>query len=92
MATPGKSNVISVQIAVYPLGKEDLTPGIGAFLSVLRRRGVRYEFGPMSTVVTGEHDQVFDALKEGFAAAAEEGGRIVMTMTASNACPMPDES
>jgi uncharacterized protein YqgV (UPF0045/DUF77 family) len=91
MAAPGKSKDISVQISVYPLGTDDLTPGIGAFLLVLRRRGIRYEFGPMSTVVTGEQDQVWDAVKEGWAAAADEGGRLVMTVTASNACPMPDE-
>jgi uncharacterized protein YqgV (UPF0045/DUF77 family) len=82
---------ISVQIAVYPLGTNDLMPGIGAFLQVLRRHGVEYEFGPMSTVVRGEQDKVWDALKEGWAAAAAENGTI-MTMTVSNACPMPEES
>lgn len=92
MATPGKSKIISVQIAVYTLGSEDLTPGIGAFLLELRRRGVRYDFGPMSTVVTGEQDMVWDAIKAGWDAAAEEGGRVVMTITASNACPMPDRN
>lgn len=81
---------ISVQVSVYPLGKEDLMPGIGAFLSVLQRRGVRYEFGPMSTIVTGEQETVWDALKEGWAAASGEAGRMIMTMTVSNACPMPD--
>lgn len=82
---------ISVQVAVYPLGSEDLTPGIGAFLSALRRHGVKYEFGPMSTIIHGESDHVWDAVKEGFAAAAGEGGRVVMTMTVSNACPAPEK-
>jgi uncharacterized protein YqgV (UPF0045/DUF77 family) len=84
-----RDSFISVQISVYPLGIEDLMPGIGAFLSVLRARGVEYEFGPMSTVIHGEADQVWPALQEGFAAAESAAGRVVMTMTVSNACPVP---
>jgi len=82
---------ISVQISVYPLGTSDLMPGIGALLQVLRKHGVKYEFGPMSTVIHGEQDAVWRAVQEGWAAASAQG-QTVMTMTVSNACPIPDNT
>jgi hypothetical protein len=41
----------------------------------------------MSTLVTGETDVVFAALREGFEAVAATG-HVVMTVTVSNACPV----
>jgi hypothetical protein len=41
----------------------------------------------MSTVVVGEADAVFTALRDGFTRAAEQG-HLVMTVTLSNACPV----
>jgi hypothetical protein len=41
----------------------------------------------MSTLVTGEADMVFMALREAFVRAAKLG-HVVMTLTLSNACPV----
>jgi hypothetical protein len=44
----------------------------------------------MSSVVMGDDDQLFDALKTAFQEAAEQG-EVVMIVTLSNACPVPGQ-
>lgn len=79
---------ISAQVSLYPLGQEDLGPAIRAVLGVLAARGLPHRAGPMSTLVWGDEEAVFAALREAFAAAAQLG-HAVMTVTVSNACPLP---
>jgi hypothetical protein len=43
----------------------------------------------MSTTVVGEDEILFDALRDAFAKSAELG-QVVMTITISNACPIPE--
>lgn len=76
----------SAQISIYPLRQERLSPAVQAVSEALEARGLRAEVGPMSTLVTGEAAEVFDALQEAFAKAAASG-HVVMTVTLSNACP-----
>ncbi len=80
---------VSAQIAIYPLRQEHLTPAVEAVRQALRDHGLRSEPGPMSTYVVGEDQAVFAALQEAFARASEMG-HVVMTLTLSNACPIPD--
>lgn len=80
---------ISAQVSVYPLRQERLTPAIAAVTTALEARGLSAEVGPMSTRVTGAAESVFAALQEAFLRAAATG-EVVMTITVSNACPVPD--
>jgi uncharacterized protein YqgV (UPF0045/DUF77 family) len=80
---------VSAQIAIYPLRQERLTPAVEVMGQALRDRGLQAVAGPMSTYVVGEDDMVFAALREGFARASGIG-HVVMTVTVSNACPIPD--
>ena len=80
---------ISVQASVYALGATDMSAAIAAFLRVLDAHGLRYEVGIMSTVVWGEENMVWRALREGYADAASLGP-VVMQVTISNACPLSD--
>jgi uncharacterized protein YqgV (UPF0045/DUF77 family) len=80
---------VSVQVAVYPLRQERLTPAVEAVQQALRDNGLRPEPGPMSTYVVGEDQVIFAALQEAFARASGIG-HVVMTLTLSNACPIPD--
>ncbi len=100
MPSPGKSCAAtmpsetptvgaSAQIAVYPLRQERLSPGIDAVRRALADRALRVETGPMSTMVVGQSDAIFSALATAFAQAAALGP-VVMTITVSNACPVPD--
>lgn len=79
---------VSAQVSLYPLGQADLDPAIRAVLGVLQARGLPHRVGTMSTLVWGGGPTVFAALGEAFAAAAQHG-HAVMTVTVSNACPLP---
>lgn len=80
---------ISMQVSLYPLRQERLSPAIEEALSVLKNRGLVVKTGTMSSVAWGEEDQVFAALKEAFARSVERG-EVVWIVTLSNACPFPE--
>lgn len=77
---------LSAQISVYPLRQSRLEPAIEVVRAVLTKHGLSPQVGPMSTLVIGENAVIFAALSEAFAEAAALG-EVVMTVTASNACP-----
>ena len=79
---------LSAQIAIYPLRQQYLSPVVEDVVRTLRAHGLEVEPGPMSTYVVGEEDAIFAALREAFARAATTG-HVVMTVTLSNACPIP---
>jgi uncharacterized protein YqgV (UPF0045/DUF77 family) len=79
--------VISAQLSFYPLRQEHLSPSILAVRTALETSGLHPETGSMSTLVTGEAEVVFSALREAFVQAAASG-HVVMIVTLSNACPV----
>jgi uncharacterized protein YqgV (UPF0045/DUF77 family) len=79
---------ISAQLSLYPLGQADLAPAIQAVLDTLAAHGLEYEVGGMSTTTWGDDEVVFAALRQAFVRAAELGPA-VLSVTMSNACPMP---
>lgn len=78
----------SAQISVYPLRQEHLGPVIDSLTAALRKHGLTPQVGPMSTIVAGEGGVIFSALADAFSEAASKG-QVVMTVTISNACPVP---
>lgn len=80
---------ISVQVSVYGLGAADTGDAVATFLNALDDHELTYEVGAMSTVVWGEESAVWQALREGYAAVAALGP-VVMQVTVSNACPLPE--
>jgi uncharacterized protein YqgV (UPF0045/DUF77 family) len=78
--------MISAQVSLYPVRQEHLSPAIHALTNTLRAAGLNPDVGAMSTVITGEADVAFDALRRGFCEAAANG-QAVMVVTLSNACP-----
>lgn len=82
-------SAISAQVALYPLRQADLGPAISKAIEIYRAHGLVVSSGTMSTVIAGEADAVFDALKASFR-AADALGDVVMTASISNCCPMPD--
>lgn len=82
-------SIVSAQISLYPLRQESIGPAIREVVRILRQRGLRTRVGEMSTLVWGEQDLIFDALKEAFQLATERGDT-VMVVTLSNACSLPE--
>jgi uncharacterized protein YqgV (UPF0045/DUF77 family) len=80
--------IASAQVSVYPLRQDRLGPAIAAVGAALAAHGLTPQVGPMSTTVVGEDAAIFAALGDAFAKAAETG-QVVMTVTVSNACPIP---
>jgi uncharacterized protein YqgV (UPF0045/DUF77 family) len=83
--------MITAQISVYPLGQRVLGPPIQQAIARLQAAGLIVECGSMSTVVAGEVDAVFEALREVFGELASQG-HVIMSVTFSNACPLPAPS
>ncbi|MGD8966406.1 MAG: YkoF family thiamine/hydroxymethylpyrimidine-binding protein [Anaerolineae bacterium] len=79
---------MSAQVSLYPLRQASIGPTIRDAVRHLRERGLNVRVGEMSTLVWGEERAVFDALREAFHDAAEQGD-VVMCVTLSNACPEP---
>lgn len=77
--------LISAQISLYPLRQMSLSEPIEDLLRVLRSRGLEVQPGPMSTLVLGSNDALFDGVKQAFQEAADRG-QVVMVATFSNAC------
>jgi uncharacterized protein YqgV (UPF0045/DUF77 family) len=78
----------SAQVSVYALRQDHLGPAVETVRTTLEAHGLQAQVGPMSTIVTGETGVVFAALAEAFDKAARTG-EVVMTLTVSNACPVP---
>jgi uncharacterized protein YqgV (UPF0045/DUF77 family) len=79
---------VSAQVSLYPLRQDRLSPVIDEAIKIFRNRGIEVEPGPMSTLLTGDDQMIFEALTEAFRKGAEMG-EIVMVVTLSNACPVP---
>lgn len=80
---------LAAQVSLYPLGQDDLAPAIDEVLRVFTVHGLYVETGPMSTVLSGDDAVLFTALHEATRIAAR-GGPMVMTITVSNACAVPE--
>jgi uncharacterized protein YqgV (UPF0045/DUF77 family) len=82
---------ITAQVSLYPLRQASLSPAIDEALQIFRGHGLGVEPGAMSTLIAGDDAAIFAALQEAFRCAAEQG-QVVMVVTLSNACPVPENT
>jgi uncharacterized protein YqgV (UPF0045/DUF77 family) len=78
---------ISAQISLYPLKQQRLSPTIEDAWRILEENRLDLQKGGMSTVVIGQAERVFAAIREVFLRSAEKGP-LSMVVTFSNACPI----
>ena len=81
---------VTAQVSIYPLRAESLSPVINEALLVFNKFGLEVHPGSMSTLISGDNEMLWAALNNAFTAAAGQG-EVVMTVTASNACPLPSD-
>jgi uncharacterized protein YqgV (UPF0045/DUF77 family) len=81
---------VQAEISLYPLRQNDLTKPIQRFVEGLKSNKLKVELGPMSTLVTGDSQVVFEKLQKAFQRLAQKY-EIVMTAKISNACPEFDQ-
>jgi uncharacterized protein YqgV (UPF0045/DUF77 family) len=79
--------MIQATVAIHPLGQA-VDAAVDLAIERLRAAGVLMEVRAMHTEIAGDEDAVFAALRDAFRAAAASGG-VVMTVSVSNACPVP---
>jgi uncharacterized protein YqgV (UPF0045/DUF77 family) len=82
---------IAAQVSLYPLRQASLSPAIDQALQIFRGYDLSVEPGAMSTLITGDDAAVFAALQEAFRRVAEQS-QVVMVVTLSNACPVPENT
>lgn len=80
---------MAVQVSLYPLRVSSLSPFIDDAINIFEMLGLDMIPGSMSTVVYGDSKTLWRGLEEAFASAAAKG-EAVMTVTVSNACPIPE--
>jgi uncharacterized protein YqgV (UPF0045/DUF77 family) len=78
---------IQAEVSIYPLGINKIGEPINNFIEELKDSGLVFSTGPMSTILAGNADSVFTALKEAFKNIAENH-QAVLVMKISNACPV----
>ena len=79
---------VAIQISLYPLKQENIAEPINTIIEIFKSHNLETHTGSMSTLVYGDTDEVFKALKEAYEKATQFG-ETVMVVTLSNACPMP---
>jgi len=79
---------LSAQVSIYPLRAVSLSPIINEALHIFNNYGLEVYPGSMSTLISGKDKIIWSALSDVFTAAVVKG-EVVMTITISNACPLP---
>ena len=77
---------VQAEISLYPLRQNELAKPIRQFIELLENNKLKVEPGPMSTLVTGDSQVVFESLRQAFEQLAKKY-EVVMTAKVSNACP-----
>jgi uncharacterized protein (TIGR00106 family) len=74
-----QNRTVNVGIQVLPL-VEDAYAVVDRAIAVIARSGVRYEVGPMETVMEGPLEQLLEIAKQAHLACLEAGANKVMTL------------
>ncbi len=74
------------EVSLYPLGGGDISSSVKRFAGILVESGLEVEVGKMSSIVVGESERLFSALRSAYEHVAE-AGPVVMVLKLSNACP-----
>jgi len=82
---------LAAQVSIYPLRKTDLSQAIDMALDVFKKYELEITAGAMSSIISGEDENLFSAIKEAMQKTSEQG-EIVMVVTFSNACPVSKHS
>ncbi len=77
---------IQIELSLYPLRTRNLSDPIKQFCESLKKNGLDVRIGPMTTSLSGEVSQVFDAVRRAFCEVGENR-ELVLLLKASNACP-----
>ena len=81
---------VQAEVSLYPLRRNELTKPIQQFIELLENNKLKVKSGPMSTLVIGDSQMVFENLQRAFEQLARDYD-VVMTIKISNAWPEVNE-
>ncbi len=73
------NRIVNVSVQVLPL-VEDAYPVVDRAIAAIAASGVRYEVGPMETVMEGKLDELLEVAKAAHLACFEGGAHKVVTI------------
>jgi uncharacterized protein YqgV (UPF0045/DUF77 family) len=76
---------MSCQLSFYPLADENYEETVKQVLDIISKYQVKYQVNAMSTIITGEAEQVFLLIQKIYASMAGKTN-FVMNMSISNTC------
>lgn len=77
------SDVVGCQFSVYPLRQPEIGTPIREAVQAARDEGCRVRIANLSTLMWGDEDQVFTALRAAFRAAQRAGSSVVVATLAA---------
>jgi uncharacterized protein YqgV (UPF0045/DUF77 family) len=78
--------MIGCRFAIYPM-TDNFVEVILSAVRAMETDGMTVRTDSLGTLLVGEEDQVFDAVRATFARAATHGDHVVMTLHLSRGCP-----
>lgn len=78
---------MEMEVSLYPLTEDYLEHPVQDFVDILEKHGCTVEHTALSSIVKGESENVFEALRLGYELAARESG-CVLIAKACNACAL----
>ncbi|MFO7151937.1 MAG: YkoF family thiamine/hydroxymethylpyrimidine-binding protein [Bacillota bacterium] len=76
--------MITCQVSLFPLGREDYEKVVLRALEWLKSFEVEMEVTPLSTVMRGDDEEVWKALRALYEEGVREGGQVIFTVTMTN--------
>ena len=72
---------VLINLAIFPSDKgESVSPYVARVIKIVKESGLIYKFGPMSTCIEGEWDEVMAVVKNCFEELKKDCGRIYLSM------------
>ena len=74
---------VIIDFSIFPMDKgESLSPYVARAIKIVKNSGLPYKFGPMSTSIEGEWDEVLAVVNRCFKELEKDCGRINVNLKA----------
>ncbi|THB70544.1 MAG: thiamine-binding protein [Desulfovibrio sp.] len=76
---------VIIDMSIYPMDKgEHLSPYVARAVKIIEQSGLDYVFGPMSTAIEGEWDEVMAVVDQCMRELSKDCDRVLLALRADN--------
>ncbi len=86
MCTLQEGSPASCQLSFYPLADEKYPETVKQVLKIIEQSKVKFSTNDMSTIISGDADEIFRLLHQIYHVMAEKKCEFVLNVTLSNTC------